>query len=509
MNNAFFFQTQQIPDSSSIFDQFKQQKIFFSYFPIDQNYYLFLYGQESSDINRFYQSVEVIQELDSKQRKIRSLRGFFLYALEIMGKAEDSEILQTNLQPFFWRKVKNIIRQNKKAALQEFLFGYESAKSNSSQGSNPQIEEMIKTLQNQVNSLQDRISDLETTLENSKYALSGTLDAPDGTKIIQQGDYSTLEVKKGPSLPENESEVRDPTSQRKGMESKSVSEASKSPLTPLSESQQYNIPSNEEKALNRPNFVTLGKIPEEEQIEIIKTGFQLQAEGKLSLKKYYESTDPNISFVRSYTNSGRKEVLNQQIYITVQFYLVDFMKMVDAKQNTYQRKQFLEFFDNLMKLPPYQKQFSDKEFRKLLFFPVVNAIQTTERGPWIIQVSVAQTLMHDFYPFHFPPSFFSCSSNINLQVKFSIIRAFAQEDSLKKTYLLQSFFNRYAKRSNSIQAQVKREVLQEFHNLLKYKTIQPEFEFSVDGNYFTQKYNIQLEDIRSYKIIHFYEIIHY
>ena len=216
-----------------------------------------------------------------------------------------------------------------------------------------------------------------------------------------------------------------------------------------------------------------------------------------------------ISFVRSYTNSGRKEVLNQQIYITVQFYLVDFMKMVDAKQNTYQRKQFLEFFDNLMKLPPYQKQFSDKEFRKLLFFPVVNAIQTTERGPWIIQVSVAQTLMHDFYPFHFPPSFFSCSSNINLQVKFSIIRAFTQEDSLKKTYLLQSFFNRYAKRSNSIQAQVKREVLQEFHNLLKYKIIQPEFEFSVDGNYFTQKYNIQLEDIRSYKIIHFYEIIHY
>jgi hypothetical protein len=40
----------------------------------------------------------------------------------------------------------------------------------------------------------------------------------------------------------------------------------------------------------------LGKIPEEEQIEMIKTGFQLQAEGKLSLKKYYESTDPNSLF---------------------------------------------------------------------------------------------------------------------------------------------------------------------------------------------------------------------
>jgi len=41
--------------------------------------------------------VEVIEELDSKQRKIRSLRGFFLYALEIMEKGEDYEILKTNL----------------------------------------------------------------------------------------------------------------------------------------------------------------------------------------------------------------------------------------------------------------------------------------------------------------------------------------------------------------------------------------------------------------------------
>ena len=111
----------------------------------------------------------------------------------------------------------------------------------------------------------------------------------------------------------------------------------------------------------------------------------------------------------------------------------------------------------------------------MLFFPVVNAIQETKRGPWIIQVAVAEPLMKDAYPFHFPPSFFFCSSNINLQVKLSIIRSFAQEHSLQKTYVLQSFLNQYAKRSNSIQAQVKREPLQEFQNLLKYEIIQPKF----------------------------------
>ena len=104
------------------------------------------------------------------------------------------------------------------------------------------------------------------------------------------------------------SEVRNPTYQRKGMESKSVSEASKSPLTPLSESQQYNISSasqipkfkpisaNQEKGLNGSNFITLGRIPEQERIEIIQRGFQLQAEGKISLKKYYEGTETDSLF---------------------------------------------------------------------------------------------------------------------------------------------------------------------------------------------------------------------
>jgi hypothetical protein len=34
----------------------------------------------------------------------------------------------------------------------------------------------------------------------------------------------------------------------------------------------------------------LGKISEQEKIEIIKTGFQLQNQGNISLKKYYETT---------------------------------------------------------------------------------------------------------------------------------------------------------------------------------------------------------------------------
>lgn len=109
MERIFFFQIQKMDDNTNIFDQLKKQNIFYSYFQVDQNYYLFMYSQQSIDINFLYQSVQAIQELDSKQRKIRSFRGFFLYALEIMETGKDYEILQTNLQPFFWRNIKNII----------------------------------------------------------------------------------------------------------------------------------------------------------------------------------------------------------------------------------------------------------------------------------------------------------------------------------------------------------------------------------------------------------------
>ena len=218
-----------------------------------------------------------------------------------------------------------------------------------------------------------------------------------------------------------------------------------------------------------------------------------------------------ISFVRSYSELGKEEILNDQLYITVQFQLVDFMKSVKNNLNSYQRKQFLQFFDDLMGLPPYSQQFSDKKFRKLLFFPVVNAIQETKNGPWYIQIAVAEPLMKNYYPFHFPPSFFVYTSTINLQVKLSIIRSFGKESSSKKTYLIQSFLNQYKKRSNSIQAQVKQDILEQFNDLLKYKIIQPKFKFSMNSNHnnsFVTKEDIQLKDIQTANLIYFYEIIY-
>jgi uncharacterized protein YlxW (UPF0749 family) len=141
-----------------------------------------------------------------------------------MENAQEYEILNTNLKPFFWRKVQNIIRQNKKGALLEFLFGYTEASNSTYRSSSPGLDAKIQILQNQVNSLQDRISDLETTLENSKYAFSEPSQPLESSKTIQQNN-STLEGKKAPYLRENDpkrfhvlSEIKDPTSRGKDIE---------------------------------------------------------------------------------------------------------------------------------------------------------------------------------------------------------------------------------------------------------------------------------------------------
>ena len=139
------------------------------------------------------------------------------------------------------------------------------------------------------------------------------------------------------SLENNPKQVQKPRNEI----SESVSEASKSPLPPLLESQpevfytlterseEYNLPSNQDKGLNRVNFITFkdnfvgevwqspGNISEDEKIEIIKKGFQLNQEGKISLKKYYESTQEYSLFQsKGYSvksESIRKTTLYQKL----------------------------------------------------------------------------------------------------------------------------------------------------------------------------------------------------
>ncbi len=97
-------------------------------------------------------------------------------------------------------------------------------------------------------------------------------------------------------MTENESEVRNTTYRTKDIESKTVSDDPKIHFKAPLPSEEYNVPLKSEKGPNEHNFITLGKISDEEKIKIIKTGFQFQVESKISLKKYYESTQQHSLF---------------------------------------------------------------------------------------------------------------------------------------------------------------------------------------------------------------------
>lgn len=122
--NAFFFETRQISDNSIIFEELEKRELFFSYFQIDQKYYLVFYAEKSTEIDFLYQFVDVLQELNSKKHQIRSLRGFFLYALEIMEVGNEIEILSANLQPFFGEKLKLLFGKIKKELFLRFYLDH-------------------------------------------------------------------------------------------------------------------------------------------------------------------------------------------------------------------------------------------------------------------------------------------------------------------------------------------------------------------------------------------------
>lgn len=99
------------------------------------------------------------------------------------------------------------------------------------------------------------------------------------------------------------------------MEVDILSEAPKMPVNDFFQSQQYNLPSTQDKDPNGLNFVTLGNIYEQDKIEIIERGFQLNQEGKISLKKYYQSTEKYSLFQFKGYNIKYESIRRTKLYL--------------------------------------------------------------------------------------------------------------------------------------------------------------------------------------------------
>jgi hypothetical protein len=174
MKNAFLFITQKEVIEEIKFEQLESENISYCYFLANQKYYLFLFSKNPIQKNPIIKNFEVIDEIDSLQRQIRSLRGLILYTLKLMEG--DHQILADNMEPFFWKNVDRVIRQNKKNGLQQFLFS--------------DSEESLIHLQNQVDylksenaKLKSQLSQLNETKNSKDSGFRSLAQTPDPEKI--------------------------------------------------------------------------------------------------------------------------------------------------------------------------------------------------------------------------------------------------------------------------------------------------------------------------------------
>ena len=151
---------------------------------------------------------------------------------------------------------------------------------------------------------------LKTTSEAS--ASHAALSLRESTKNIQHNKLA-VEVEKGPNLIENENKTEDlqqPVYQN-------PSEMARRTKNNTLNSEQGNLPSNLQNAPQRPHFIKLSNLTQQERIEIIQKGFQLNQEDKISLKKYYETTQEHSLFHhKGYSikyDTIRKHKLYQQL----------------------------------------------------------------------------------------------------------------------------------------------------------------------------------------------------
>ena len=182
---TFFAQIELIEKSSDLFEILEKEELYFSYFKSNKFYYLFVYGKNDlfNHFNKILSSLVVIEELDTKKRKIRSIRGFLLQALEIIQDEKQIKVFKTNFQPLFWNRVQTVIRQNKKNGLLEFLFGFSNSSNLDDDQESKQVIKKMETLENKIRLLEEKIDRLSES--ETKNPIQMTYELTDGNLVPQ------------------------------------------------------------------------------------------------------------------------------------------------------------------------------------------------------------------------------------------------------------------------------------------------------------------------------------
>jgi len=100
--------------------------VYYSYFRIQTNYYFLTFSKnklfEVLVSNLLDRQTYILKNIITRERRLRSLRGFLNYVIELKDSKKEFEVLATNLQSDFWPDIEMILQSKNKSRLNEFLF---------------------------------------------------------------------------------------------------------------------------------------------------------------------------------------------------------------------------------------------------------------------------------------------------------------------------------------------------------------------------------------------------
>jgi hypothetical protein len=211
-----------------------------------------------------------------------------------------------------------------------------------------------------------------------------------------------------------------------------------------------------------------------------------------------------LSFTK--TLNFKKQFLNGEIYYNYTFPLTDFAKRIGQYPlDNFKRQKLIKFFLELQKLPPVYKWFSEDKFQSSLAFPVLRVRNKKLKHTKImVDISVSKTFYQSEYPFYFPKNFNVFESTSQLRLQFSIIEAFSNEITTKKTLNLENLLN---KLNNYNKRLMKDQLIQEFECLEKAGFIQKKYHLLKYDEEIITTDVLERDLINSVKLITFFEKI--
>ena len=214
-----------------------------------------------------------------------------------------------------------------------------------------------------------------------------------------------------------------------------------------------------------------------------------------------------LSFLKN--REKKSEIfIDEQVYYLLQAPLSQFIAYLGMTHTNHRhRTKTLSILHDLQTLQPILENFDDCEFRSSVSFPY---FKIKKKGKiWILTIAIAKQLYEYKYPYRFTEYFLQSDNQYHQQVQCFIIQTISTY-SLEKHFTIRQFISQF-NLSNQKKTQIKKYIIQAFHQLIQNQLIQKQLKVIknngsvqyVNSNDLTTKLITQANQIHGEEILNY------